>query len=96
MLYVNSKIKIALSELDFSYSRSSGPGGQHVNKSNTRASLCWSLEANKTIPLEVKDYLAMRLARELNSKGLIQISSDRFRSQDRNKEDCIAKFIQLL
>jgi len=95
-LYVNEKIKIPMQEINFRFARSSGPGGQKVNKANTKVHLVWSLDLSKSMDLILKDYLSMRLAKHLNDRGEIHIYSDQYRSQDRNKKDCLDKLKQLL
>src|ERR1700757_1846820 len=78
-------------ELDWSYARSSGPGGQNVNKVNSKAILRWNLFATVALTPEQKSRAAIRLSGQLTGEGEIVISSDRYRDQIRNREDCIEK-----
>jgi ribosome-associated protein len=96
MLIVSPEVRIRLSELEFSYVRSSGPGGQNVNKVNSKALLRWNLLASQSISLEVQTRLIRRLREKLSSEDCIVITSDRFRDQIRNREDCIEKLRKML
>ena len=91
---VNSRIKINEGEVDLSHSKSSGPGGQNVNKTNTKVALSWNVADSQSIDDEIKQRLLSKLS--LTSDYRLLISSDKFRSQDKNKEDCINKFIQVV
>ncbi len=87
---INKKITIDENELDISFAKSSGPGGQNVNKTNTKVILSWEVSASRSINQDVKDQLLKKL--NLTNDGRLVIHSDKFRSQDRNKHDCIQKF----
>lgn len=89
-------IKLQDSELDFSFARSSGPGGQNVNKVNSKAILRWNLLESPSLGEELRTRLLLRLASKLTLDGALVIASDRFRDQGRNREDCIAKLAELL
>jgi ribosome-associated protein len=82
------------SEFEFSYARSSGPGGQNVNKVNSKAVLRWSPHASASLTEDQRLRLSTRL--KLNEAGQVVIMSDRFRDQGRNREDCIEKFHALM
>jgi len=90
-LRVNSRIIIPPGELRFSFVRSSGPGGQNVNKVNSKAQLRWSVMASAALPEDVRARLSARLARRLNDRGELVIVSQRYRDQARNVADCLAK-----
>ena len=89
-------IEIPDSELEFSFARSSGPGGQNVNKVNSKAVLRWNLLESPSLGEELRSRLLLRLAPKLTADGELVIASDRFRDQGRNREDCIAKLTELL
>ena len=84
------------SELQFSFSRSSGPGGQHVNKVNTRAELRFNVSLSKILNEDQKELLFEKLAKQLNQENEIIIISQATRSQLKNKEDAIEKFYNLI
>ncbi|MDB4583255.1 alternative ribosome rescue aminoacyl-tRNA hydrolase ArfB [Draconibacterium sp.] len=83
-------------ELKFSASRSSGPGGQHVNKVNTRVELRFSLFATKIFSKEEKQIIQNKLKNRINAEGEIILVSSVERSQWRNKEKVIEKFFGLI
>ena len=86
MWIITNRIQIPEGELHFSYARSSGPGGQNVNKVNSKAVLHWS-PAN--LPERVRERFVQ--AHRLTTEGDIVIMSDRFRDRLRNQEDCLEK-----
>ncbi len=96
MLTVNNKISIPLRELRFSYARSPGPGGQNVNKVNTKAILKWSVETTKSLPENVKRRFLERYRRRISKTGELVLQSHRFRDQGRNTADCLAKLREMI
>lgn len=90
------EIQIPLSEIEFSYVRSSGPGGQNVNKVNSKAVLRWNLAKSASLDLEKRSWLLNRLSSRLTVEGEIVIASDRYRDQQQNREDCLEKLRELL
>ena len=83
---------IPASEFEFTFVRSSGPGGQNVNKVNSKAVLRWNLHKCHSISEVVYLRLKEKLAGKLNEAGDLIVMSDRFRDQGRNREDAIEKF----
>jgi len=83
-------------ELKFSASRSSGPGGQNVNKVNTRVELRFPVLLSTILADEQKKILLQKLKNRMNSEGELLIFSDVERSQLRNKEKTITIFFQLI
>lgn len=96
MLVVNESIKVPLKEFEFTYVRSQGPGGQNVNKVNSKATLRWSVSKNTTLPESVKARFETRCRRRITKEGDFVISSQRFRDRGRNVADCLAKLRDLL
>lgn len=96
MLRVNAQIQIPLREFDFSFSRSSGAGGQNVNKVNTKVTLHWDLDASPSLNGAVKARFRARFGRRLTTAGVLVIQSQRFRDQGRNVADCLEKLRQML
>jgi len=93
---VTSSVCIPLSEISFTFSRSSGKGGQHVNKVNSRVTLWFDLAASRSLTEEQKKLIRQRLAGRINKQGMLQIDADRRRSQGANREDALSRFSSLL
>ena len=89
-------LRIPLSELRFSFARSPGPGGQHVNKVNTRVELRFDLAASPSLPEQLRRRALARLEGRLNRAGQLVVGSSRHRSQSRNRQDCVERFRALL
>jgi ribosome-associated protein len=96
MLNVNSRISIPYTEFDFSFARSGGPGGQNVNKVNSKVTLKWDVTRSKTIPDDVRRRFIERYRRRLTSEGVLVMQSQRFRDQGRNVADSLDKLRELL
>jgi ribosome-associated protein len=88
-------ISVPESAITFSFSRSSGPGGQNVNKLSTRAELRISL-ADLPIPDDAKLRLAALAGHLITSSGDLLIASDEHRSQSRNKSEALARLRELI
>ena len=85
-LEVTPRVRIPLAELVYRASRSSGPGGQHVNTSSTRIEVVWDVAASTALSDEERARLTARLGRRLDSTGQLRLVSGEFRSQLRNRE----------
>ncbi len=96
MLVVNDRLQIPLKEFDFTFVRSSGPGGQNVNKVNTKAVLRWGVAASPSLPEAIRQRFMQQNRRRITAGGEIIITSQRFRDQGRNVADCLAKLRDLL
>ncbi len=96
MLVVNDRLQIPLAEFAWSYVRSGGPGGQNVNKVASKAVLRWPLEASPSLPPEVKMRLRTLQRRRITVEGDLVMSSQRYRDQERNREDCLEKLRDLI
>lgn len=94
--YPNLKGRDYTPELVFSSSRSSGPGGQNINKVNTRVELRFNIAASDLLTESEKQTLIKKLKSQLTSEGELIIVSQTERSQLRNKKEAIAKFYTLL
>lgn len=95
-LNVDSRIQIPLSELAFTFVRSSGPGGQNVNKVNSKAVMRWDVRSSGSLPDDVRERFLARYARRLTGEGELLISSQRYRDQGRNQADCLEKLRDML
>lgn len=94
----NGKVKITVPyhELEFSFVRSSGPGGQNVNKVNSKAVLRWNILGSPSLPILMRTRILTKLASRITADGDLILTSDRFRDQKMNKDDCIEKLAELL
>ena len=91
MLTVNSRLQIAVAEFAFEYARSSGPGGQNVNKVNSKATLRWTPSKSASLPEDVRQRFLSRYGAKLTTSGELLITSQRYRDQGRNVDDCLEK-----
>ncbi len=96
MLSINDKISIPISEFKFSYARSPGPGGQNVNKVNSKAILKWSVGKSLSLPESIKQRFMKRFARRISKEGELVIHSHRYRDQGRNVADCLHKLREMV
>ena len=87
---------IAEHELYFTYSRSSGPGGQHVNRVETRVTLLFDLEASESLSDEQKRRVRERLATRINKEGVLRVVSQRHRSREGNRRAALERFEELM
>lgn len=85
------KINIPQDELNFTYVRSSGAGGQNVNKVNSKAVLRWRPVISQALTEGARQRFMQKFADRLNADGELLITSDRFRDQGRNASDCVEK-----
>lgn len=88
--------EILQSECEFKAVRSSGPGGQHVNKTSTKVMLHWDLQASAVFTEEQKERLRQRLASKLTTENQLVLSYDQSRSQHKNKGEVFKNLVQLL
>ena len=86
-----------LKEVEWRFSRSSGPGGQHVNTTDTKAKLCWSFYSSEQLKSKQIYLIKKNLKNYLNkAKTHLLISCSAHRSKERNKQECIKKLKHLL
>lgn len=96
VLVVSERIRVPMNEFQFTYARSQGPGGQNVNKVNTKAMLRWPVSQNKSLPTDVRTRFLDRYKRRITADGDFIITSQRYRDQGRNVTDCLDKLRQLI
>lgn len=94
-LRIPPSLTIPAAELSWRFSRSSGPGGQHVNTTDTRAELMWNVADSAAITEEQREILLQRLGRRLVA-GVITVTASEERSQLRNRELALAKLADLI
>jgi len=96
MLVVNSRVRIPKEELEFTYARSSGPGGQNVNKVNSKAMLRWGVTRSPSLPDDIRARFVSRFGSRLTGEGDLLVTSQRFRDQSRNAADCLDKLREMI
>ncbi len=83
-------------ELSFKAVRSSGAGGQHVNKVSSKIELFFDLLNSKGLSIEEKELLQKNLSTKLTKEGILQLNASESRSQHRNKELVVQRFFEVL
>ncbi|MBS0002399.1 MAG: aminoacyl-tRNA hydrolase [Thioalkalivibrio sp.] len=97
MIELGPGLRIPEEALEFRYKRSTGPGGQHVNRTESAVELRLSLEsASLPLPLPVLERLRRIARRRISREDVLIIHAQRFRSQERNREDALARLADLL
>ncbi|KAI7797132.1 peptidyl-tRNA hydrolase ICT1, mitochondrial [Triplophysa rosa] len=87
---------VPVDKLKITYSRSSGPGGQHVNKVSTKAEVRFHVQTAQWIPEEVRKEILLKNTTRVNKAGELIVTSEISRSQQRNLEDCLQKISEII
>lgn len=93
---VNESLSIPRSELDVRVSRSSGAGGQHVNKTSSRVEIFWNVKTSRVLTDEQRALLLSRLKSRLTSEGSVRVVASDMRSQSRNREIAEERLAELV
>ena len=96
VITINKDIKIPYSELKFDFFRSSGPGGQHVNKVETGVRIRFDVTHSIYLPEHMKKRLILIHNSKINREGELLVESTIYKSQHRNKQEVIEKLTELL
>ncbi len=96
MVTINDRISIPEDELDFTASRSGGPGGQHVNKVSSKVILWFDVANSPSLSEEDKELITRRLGRRIDKDGFLRIVSQSTRSQAANRELAVERLVELL
>ncbi len=96
MLIVSRQLQIPLAEFEITFARSSGPGGQNVNKVNSKALLRWAPGRSPSLPEAVRERFLQKYANRLTNEGDLLVSSQRYRDAPRNCQDCLEKLGAML
>ncbi len=96
MLVISQSVEIPDEEFEITFARSGGPGGQNVNKVNSKAILRWNVAASSSLPFGVRNRFLAKYANRLTVEGNILITSQKTRDQGKNIEDCREKLKEMI
>ena len=96
LLPVNESLSIPRNELEIRVSRSSGAGGQHVNKTSSRVEISWNVLRSRALSEEQRERLAAKLSSRLASDGSIRVIASDMRSQSRNRDIAEERLAELV
>ncbi|MGE4191758.1 MAG: alternative ribosome rescue aminoacyl-tRNA hydrolase ArfB [Pseudodesulfovibrio sp.] len=96
MLRISDRVVIPYEELRFIACRSSGPGGQHVNTADTRVTLFFDVDNSPSLTELQKVAVKGKLRRRIDKRGVLQVTSQKFRSQKTNKDSAVERFVELM
>lgn len=93
---VTERLEIPLSEIKFQFSPSRGPGGQHVNRAHTRVTLLFDVARSPSLNEETRERFLQGLSDHISKSGIVRVTAQESRSQHRNRQQAIARFVALL
>jgi ribosome-associated protein len=96
MLEITDSIRIPEEEFEWTFVRSGGPGGQNVNKVSSKAVMRWHFGNTLSVPEEVKMRFRSKFGSRITTDGELVMTSQKYRDQDRNRQDCLEKLTRLL
>ncbi len=96
MIQVTNTIALDEAELQESFIRASGPGGQNVNKVESAVQLRFDVRNSPSLPDDVRARLERIAGKRLTNDGVLVITAQRFRTQERNREDAVARLVELI
>src|SRR5205085_4837860 len=96
LIPINCHLFLDDGEIEESFIRASGPGGQNVNKVSSAVQLRFDLSRSRSLPQEVRERLARLAGHRLTREGVIVIIAQRYRSQERNRQDALDRLVALV
>ncbi|MCO6450729.1 MAG: aminoacyl-tRNA hydrolase [Caldilineales bacterium] len=95
-LIIDNQLRIPLNEISFRFARSSGPGGQHVNRSETQVELLWDVAQSPSLSEDQRARILEALAGRIDSSGILHVTAGTRRSQSQNRQAALHRFERLL
>ena len=95
-LIVNDRMSIPMSEFDYEYMRSSGPGGQNVNKTSTKVRLRWKVVESPSLDAGLLERIQANYRSRITGDGEFLVTSQRTRDRESNRADCLEKLAEMI
>jgi ribosome-associated protein len=95
-LIITDTLQIPLREIDFNFVRSSGPGGQNVNKVATACQLRFDVYTSLSLPPDIRERLIQNAGNRINREGVLVIDARRHRTRERNRQDALHRLAKLI
>jgi len=96
MIPITPTLAIDENEIEERFIRSPGPGGQNVNKVSSAVQLRFDVQGSRTLPPSVRDRLAALAGRRLSREGILTVTANRHRSQERNRAEALERLVELI
>lgn len=96
MIHITDRISIREEEIKMDFVRSSGPGGQNVNKVSSAVQLRFNVINSPSLPADIARRLVQKAGKKVSSEGVLIITARRFRDQNKNREDALNRLAELI
>ncbi len=96
MIQITPDLALDESEIEYKFIRSSGPGGQNINKVSTAVQLRWNLGSSSCLPDHVRRRLIRLAGSRVSKEGVLIIEARRFRTRERNRRDALHRLVELI